>query len=67
MVVRNIKIEPAVKHESRDIAIGVTVMSVIMVIFFAVIGKFDYTVLLGTLLGGGFAILEFFQIGRAHV
>ena len=65
MVVRNIKIEPAVKHESRDIAIGVTVMSVIMVIVFAVIGKFDYTVLLGTLLGGGFAILEFFLMALA--
>ncbi len=60
LVVRNIKIEPAVKHETKHVAIGVFVMSIIMMIVFAVIGQFDYTVLLGTLLGGGFAILNFF-------
>ncbi|HIV67531.1 MAG TPA: ATP synthase subunit I [Candidatus Butyricicoccus stercorigallinarum] len=59
------KIEPAVKRESRDIAIGVAVLCVVMVIVFAVIGRFDYTVLLGALLGGGFAILEFFLMALA--
>ncbi|MGM9631252.1 ATP synthase subunit I [Butyricicoccus sp.] len=40
-------------------------MSVIMVVVFAIIGKFDYTVLLGALLGGGSAILEFFLMALA--
>lgn len=65
MVVRNIKIEPAVKLESKRIAIGVLTMSVIMEIVFVVLGRFDYTVLLGNLLGGGWAILNFFLMALA--
>ena len=65
MVVRNIKIEPAVKLESKRIAIGVLAMSVIMEIVFVVLGRFDYTVLLGNLLGGGWAILNFFLMALA--
>lgn len=64
-MVRNIKIEPAVKHETKHIAIGEAVMCIIMVIVFALIGKFDYTVLLGSLLGGGFAVLNFFMMAMA--
>ncbi|MDO4286205.1 MAG: ATP synthase subunit I [Eubacteriales bacterium] len=64
-MVRNIKIEPAVKSESKRIAIGVLAMSVIMEIVFVVLGKFDYTVLLGNLLGGGWAILNFFIMALA--
>lgn len=62
---RNIKIEPAVKLESKRIAIGVLTMSVIMEIVFVVLGRFDYTVLLGNLLGGGWAILNFFLMALA--
>ena len=65
MVVRNIKIEPAVKLESKRIALGVLAMSVIMEIVFVVLGRFDYTVLLGNLLGGGWAILNFFLMALA--
>ena len=64
-MVRNIKIEPAVKLESKLIAIGVLAMSVIMEIVFVVLGRFDYTVLLGNLLGGGWAILNFFLMALA--
>lgn len=64
-MVRNIKIEPAVKLETKHIAIGVAVMSVIMELVFLVIGKFDYTVLLGNLLGGGYAIFNFFLMALA--
>ena len=62
---RNIKIEPAVKLESKRIAICVLAMSVIMEIVFVVLGRFDYTVLLGNLLGGGWAILNFFLMALA--
>ncbi len=65
MVVREIKIEPAVKLETKHMAIGIVAMSVVMEIVFAVIGRFDYTVLLGNLLGGGFALLNFFLMALA--
>lgn len=65
LVVRNIKIEPAVKSETKRIAIGVLAMSVIMEIVFLILGRFDYTVLLGNLLGGGWAILNFFIMALA--
>lgn len=64
-MVRNIKIEQAVKTETMHISVGVASMSVIMLIVFAVTGHFDYTVLLGTLLGGGFACLNFFLMAMA--
>lgn len=60
MVVNSIKIEPAVKLETKHIAIGVAAMSVLMEIVFVVIGQFDYTVLLGGLAGAAIAILNFF-------
>ena len=64
-MVRNIKIEQAVKTETKHIATGVTAMTAVMVVVFAVIGRFDYTVLLGALLGGGFAVLNFFLMAMA--
>ncbi len=64
-MVRNIKIEPAVKQETKHIVIGVLIMSVIMEIVFVAIGRFDYTVLLGNLLGGGYAIVNFFLMSLA--
>ncbi len=62
-MVRNIKIEQAVITETKHIGIGVGIMSVVMLVVFAVLGRFDYTVLLGTLLGGCYAVLNFFLMG----
>ena len=62
---RNIKIEQAVKNETKHIGLGVGAMCVLMLVVFAVIGQFDYTVLLGTVLGGGFAVLNFFLMALA--
>ena len=64
-MVRNIKIEQAVKTETTHIAVGVGCMSVLLLVVFVVLGRFDYTVLLGTLLGGGFAVLNFFLMAMA--
>lgn len=64
-MVRNIKIEPAVKLETKHIAIGVAALSVVMELVFLVIGRFDYTVLLGNLLGGCYAVLNFFVMAMA--
>lgn len=54
------KVQQAVKVETRKIASGVFLLSVIMVIVFAILGYFDYTVPLGTLLGALGAIGNFF-------
>lgn len=64
-MVRNIKIEPAVKLETKHIAIGVAALTLIMELVFVVIGKFDYTVLLGGLVGAVMAILNFFFMALA--
>lgn len=58
--VNNMKIEPAVIKETKHIGIGVASMSVGMLVLFAVAGAFDYRTVLGALLGGGFAVLNFF-------
>ena len=62
---RNIKIEQAVKNETKHIAIGSGSMAVVLLIVFVLLGKFDYTELLGALLGCGFAILNFFLMAMA--
>lgn len=54
------KIQAPVKQETKKIAIGVAILSLLMILVFVAIGYFDLTVLWGTLLGGGFAVLNFF-------
>ena len=54
------KVQAPVKTETRRIAVGVAVLSALMLIVFVLIGRFDWTVLWGTLLGGGYAVLNFF-------
>lgn len=65
LVVSSIKIEPAVKLETKHIAIGEVSMTLIMLIVFLCLGKFDYTVVLGSLLGGGYAVLNFFLMAMS--
>lgn len=64
-MVRNIKIEQAVKTETKHISIGVAGMTIVLLLVFLVLGRFDYTVLLGALLGAGFAVLNFFLMAMA--
>ena len=53
-------IQPAVRTETRKIAVGVLALSVLMVAVFLILRRFDYTVLLGALLGSAAAIGNFF-------
>ena len=53
-------VQPAVKAETKKMALGVGVLSLLMIAVFLVLGKFDYTVLLGAILGCGAAIGNFF-------
>ena len=53
------KIEPVVYKETGYICVWVLILSALMQAVFLVIGKWSYTVLLGNLLGGAAAVLNF--------
>lgn len=57
------KLDPTVKKEVSYIAFWVTVFSIFTQAVFLVIGKWDYTVLLGNLLSGSAAVLNFLLMG----
>ncbi|MBO5798212.1 MAG: hypothetical protein J6R77_07730 [Clostridia bacterium] len=57
------QVDAAVRRETWYIAAWVAVMSVLMQAVFLIIGRWDYTVLLGNLLGGGAAVGNFFLLG----
>ncbi len=57
------KIDETVMRETRYIA-GITIiLSVIMEAVFLIIGKWDYTVLLGNIFGGAVAVVNFLLMG----
>lgn len=58
-----IKIQPAVRKETLRIAAGTSVLTVLMLGVFLILGRFDVTVLLGALLGSAAAIGNFFLLG----
>lgn len=57
------QIDAVVIKETRYIALWVLVLSALMQAVFLVIGKWDYTVLLGNALSGFAVILNFFLMG----
>lgn len=57
------KIQKAIWKETVHITLGVVVLSVLMQLVFLLIGKWDMTVLCGTLLGSTYSILNFFILG----
>lgn len=57
------KVDPTVKAETRFIALVVLILLVLMEAVFLVIGKWDYTVLLGGLYGAAIAVGNFFLMG----
>ena len=57
------KIDPTIKRETGYIAVCVLVGSMLLEAVFLIIGKWDYTVLLGNLLGGIAAVGNFFLMG----
>ena len=54
------KLQPAVKAETKKIAAGVMIMTALMIAVFLILRQFDYTVILGALLGSAAAIGNFF-------
>ena len=57
------KIDATVKRETLYIAKFVVLLSVLMQAVFLVIGRWDYTVLLGNVLSGSVAVLNFLLMG----
>lgn len=57
------KIDPTVLKETRFIALAVLILSALMQAVFLIIGKWDYTVLLGNLYGAVVAVGNFFLMG----
>ena len=54
------RIDRVVKTETKYMAVWVVILSAVMQAVFLVIGHWDYTVLLGNLLGGTAVVLNFF-------
>ena len=54
------KVQPTVRKETMRIAKGTIILSVVMLLVFALLKRFDYTVLLGAVMGTSVAILNFF-------
>jgi hypothetical protein len=57
------KVDQTVRRETLYITAVVLILSVLMQAVFLIIRQWDYTVLLGNLLGGGVAVLNFFLMG----
>ena len=57
------KVQPTVRQETSKIAAGTLILSVVMILVFLLLGRFDITVLLGALLGSAAAIGNFFLLG----
>ena len=51
--------DKVIKKETRFIAVWELILSAAMEAVFLIIGKWDYTVLLGNLLSGSVAVLNF--------
>lgn len=57
------KIDKTVRQETVYIAAGTLILSALMQAVFLIIGKWDYTVLLGNILGAIGAVMNFFLMG----
>ena len=56
------KLDPAVKKETLFAALGMCILVTLMLAVFLVIGKFNFAVLLGGLIGGAVAFINFFAM-----
>ena len=61
------KIDKTVIKETKYIGAWILIFSALMQSVFLIIGKWDYTVLLGNLLSAGVGILTFFLLGRTVI
>ena len=57
------KIQPAVWRETAHIAIGAAVLSAAICVVYAALGRMGLDVVLGCLMGGAWAVVNFFALG----
>ena len=57
------KLDPIIIKETKYIACWVIILSALMEAVFLIIGKWDYTVLLGNIYSAFFGVLNFFLMG----
>ena len=57
------RVQEATRRETCHIALGVLAFSAVMHLVFWALGRWEMGVLWGDLLGGGFAVLNFFLLG----
>ena len=57
------KIQKQVLLQTRNIALGELILCAAMCLVFLLLRRFDYTVALGALYGGAWAVLNFFLMG----
>ena len=57
------RVQEATRRETGHIALGVLAFSAVMHLVFWALGRWELGVLWGNLLGGGFAVLNFFLLG----
>lgn len=57
------KVDSTIKTETKNIAIVVVILSALMQAVYLIIGQWNYTVLLGNILGGAAGVLNFFLMG----
>lgn len=57
------KIDPVVKKESIRMTIGILVCIAVTQVLFFIFGKYNFSVLLGSIYGGVLALLNFFLMG----
>lgn len=60
---KDLKVDETVRQETINMAIGTIILSALMESVFLLIGRWDYTVFLGNLLGGFAAVINFFLMG----
>ncbi len=58
-----IKIDKTVLKETKFIAVGVIILSLVMQSVFLILMRWNYKVLLGNILSGSFAVLNFLLMG----
>lgn len=57
------KPQETVLRETRRIAIGEAIMLLVMLVVYAALGRFALPVVLGGLIGGAYAVFNFFMLG----
>ena len=57
------KPQQGIVKETKRIAIGTIIMLIVILVIYAVLGRFTIGVLLGGLLGSAYAIFNFFMLG----